>query len=142
MLVKQAMVKNVLMINPDATIRDAARIMSQQRVGSLVVLEKGKLVGIITELDIIWKVVAGELDPKATLVRDVMTKKVVTIRADQTLEDATHLMVENNIKKLPVLEDDKIVGIITATDVISIQPKLIESLAMLMLFKEKKPVAG
>jgi CBS domain-containing protein len=142
MLVNQAMTKKVLIINPDITIKDAAKIMSQYRVGSIIVVEKDKLVGIITELDIIWKVVANELDPKITLVRDVMSKKVVTIKADQTLEDATEVMVENKIKKLPVIEGNKIVGIITATDIISIQPKLIESLAKLMLFEEKKSVAG
>lgn len=142
MLVKEAMTKNVIVINPDTTIKDAAKIMSEQRVGSLVVVENEKLVGIITELDIIWKVVASEVDPKTTLVRDIMTKKVVTISADQTLEDATQLMVENKIKKIPVVENNKIVGIITATDIISIQPKLIESLAKLMLFEEKKAVAG
>jgi len=142
MLVKEAMTKKVIVINPDTTIKDAAKIMSQYRVGSLVVLEDEKLVGIITELDIIWKVVASELDPKTTLVRDVMSKNVVTINADQTLEDATDVMVENKIKKLPVVEGNKIIGIITATDIISIQPKLIESLAKLMLFEEKKSVAG
>jgi len=142
MLVKEAMTKKVIVINPDTTIKDAAKIMSQYRVGSIVVLEDEKLVGIITELDIIWKVVAGELDPKTTLVRDVMSKNVVTINADQTLEDATDVMVENKIKKLPVIEGNKIIGIITATDIISIQPKLIESLAKLMFFEEKKSVAG
>jgi len=142
MLVKEAMTKRVIIINPDNTIRDTAKMMSEQRVGCLVVVENGKLVGIITELDIIWKVVAGDLDPKITLVRDIMTKKVVTIGSDQTLEDATDLMVENKIKKLPVVENEKLVGIITATDIISIQPKMIESLAKLMLFEEKKSVAG
>jgi CBS domain-containing protein len=142
MLVKEAMTKNVIVVNPDATIKDAAKIMTQQRVGSLLVIEGNKLVGIITELDIIWKVVAGDLDPKITLVRDVMTKQVVSVKANQTLEDATEIMVENSIKKLPVLEDDKLVGIITATDLISVQPKMIETLAKLLLFEEKKPAAG
>ncbi len=142
MLVKEAMTKNIMVVHPDTTIKDAAKIMTQQRVGSLLVVEDSKLVGIITELDIIWKVVAGDLDPKITLVRDVMTKEVITIKANQTLEDATQAMVENNIKKLPVLEGDKLVGIITATDLISVQPKMIEALAKLMLFEEKKPAAG
>lgn len=137
MLVKEAMTKNIMVVHPDTTIKDAAKIMTQQRVGSLLVVEDSKLVGIITELDIIWKVVAGDLDPKITLVRDVMTKEVITIKANQTLEDATQAMVENNIKKLPVLEGDKLVGIITATDLISVQPKMIEALAKLMLFEEK-----
>ncbi|MCX6821973.1 MAG: CBS domain-containing protein [Candidatus Aenigmarchaeota archaeon] len=142
MLVKEAMTKNVIVVNPDATIKDAAKIMTQQRVGSLLVIEGNKLVGIITELDIIWKVVAGDLNPKITLVRDVMTKQVVSVKANQTLEDATQIMVENSIKKLPVLESDKLVGIITATDLISVQPKMIDALAKLLLFEEKKPAAG
>jgi CBS domain-containing protein len=142
MLVKDAMTKRVIVIKPDLTVKEAAKIMTEHRVGSLVVMENDKLAGIITELDIIWKVVAGDLNPNETLVKDIMTKEVITIRSDQTLEDATHLMVEKKIKKLPVMEDDKLVGIITATDLISVQPKLIEALAKLMLFQEKKPVAG
>lgn len=142
MEVKHAMTKKVMVIKPDATIKDAAKIMTKYRVGCLVVMEDNKLVGILTELDIIWKVVAGDLNSNTTKVSDVMTKKVLTIKANQTLEEATHIMVENKIKKLPVLEGNKLVGIVTATDLISVQPKMIESLAKLMLFEEKKPVAG
>jgi len=142
MLVKHAMTKRVMVTKPDVTVREIARIMTKYRIGSLLVVKNDKLVGIVTELDIIWKVVAGDLDPNTTLVRDIMTKKVVAIRSNKTLEDATHVMIERKIKKLPVLEDKKLVGIITATDLISVQPKLIEALAKLMLFEEKKPVAG
>jgi len=142
MQVKQAMTKQVLVTNPNTTIRDVAKVMANHRVGCLVVMDEKKIVGIITELDIIWKVVAGDLDPKTTLVQQIMTKEVITIKANQTLEEASHLMVENKIKKLPVLEKDKLIGIITATDLISVQPKMIQTLANLMLFEEKKPVAG
>lgn len=142
MLVKNAMTKRVMITKPDVTIRDVAKTMTKYRVGSLLVVENDKLIGIVTELDILWKVVAGDLDPNTTLARDIMTKKVVAIRSNKTLEDATHIMVERKIKKLPVLEGKKLVGIITATDLISVQPKLIEALAKLMLFEEKKPVAG
>lgn len=142
MQVKQAMTKQVLVTSPDFSVRSAAKIMAEQRVGSLVVQQDDKIVGIITELDIIWKVVANDKDPNTTTVEEVMTKKVITIRADQTLEEASALMVEHKIKKLPVLEKDKLVGIITATDLISVQPKMIEILANLLLFEEKKSVAG
>ena len=142
MIVKQAMTKQVLVTNPNTTIRDVAKVMANHRVGCLVVMDETKIVGIITELDIIWKVVAGDLDPKITMVQEVMTKEVHTIRADQTLEEASHLMIEHKIKKLPVLEKDKLVGIITATDLISVQPKMIQTLANLLLFEEKKSVAG
>jgi len=142
MQVKQAMTRNVLVTSPDFSVRSAAKVMAEQRVGSLVVQQDNKIVGIITELDIIWKVVANDKDPNITTVGEVMSKKVITIRADQTLEEASALMVEHKIKKLPVLEKDKLVGIITATDLISVQPKMIEILANLLLFEEKKSVAG
>ncbi len=134
--------RRVIVIKPDATVREAARIMTKLRIGSLIVMEDDRIVGIITELDIIWKVVADDLNPNTTLVRDVMSRDVVTIKPDQTLEDAAELMVEKKIKKLPVVEDHRLVGILTATDLISVQPKLIEALAKLMLFTEKKPIAG
>lgn len=142
MLVKDAMNRRVIVVKPDTTVREAAKVMTKFRIGSLVVMEDDKLVGIITELDIIWKVVANDSDPNTTLVRDVMTKKVITIKPNKSLEDAADLMVHNKIKKLPVVEDHKLVGILTATDLISFEPKLIEGLAKLILFREEKPVAG
>lgn len=143
MQVKQAMTKKVLVTAPDITIREVARIMAEHRVGCLIVLDNNKkIVGIITELDIIRKVVAGDKDPSTTTVEEVMSKEVYTVQADQTLEEASRIMIENNIKKLPVLENDKLVGILTATDLISVQPKMIETLANLLLFEEKKSVAG
>jgi CBS domain-containing protein len=142
MQVKQAMTKNVLVTSPTFSVRSVAKVMAEHRVGCLVVQDDNKIVGIITELDIIWKVVANDKDPNTTTVGDVMTKKVFTIRADQTLEEASALMIENKIKKLPVVENNKLVGIITATDMISVQPKMIDDLANLLLFEEKKSVAG
>jgi CBS domain-containing protein len=143
MQVKQAMTKKVLVTSPGVTIREVARIMAEHRVGCLVVLDENKkIVGIITELDIIWKVVAGDKDPSTTTVEEIMTKEIYTVQADQALEEASRIMIEHNIKKLPVLENDKLVGIITATDLISVQPKMIETLANLLLFEEKKSVAG
>ncbi len=142
MIVKQAMTKKVIATTTKTLVRDVARTMAKYRVGSIVVLEDEKIAGIVTELDIIWKVVASDLNPSMTKVDDIMTKKVITIDADKTLEDATQLMVDNKIKKLPVVDKGKLVGIITATDLISVQPKMIEALAKLLLFEEKKDIAG
>ena len=136
MKVKHAMNRNVFVANPDVTVKEAAKIMTHYRIGSLIVMEDKKVVGIITELDILWKVVAGGLDPETTQIKDVMTKGVITIKADQTVEEAADLMVQKNVKKLPVLDDHKLVGIVTATDLISFQPKLIDALAKLLLFEE------
>jgi len=142
MKVKNAMTKKVLVTKPDVSVREAAKVMTKYRVGSLVVVEKNELTGIVTELDMIWKVVAGDLDPNTTLVKDIMTKEVKTISADKTLEEAAEIMVHSKIKKLPVIKNKKLVGILTATDLISVQPKLLEALAKLMLFEEHESVAG
>jgi len=143
MLVKRAMNRKVFVANPDVTVKEAAKIMTQYRIGSLIVMEDKKIVGIITELDILWKVVAGGLDPETTQIKDVMTKNVITVQANQTVEEAAELMVEKKVKKLPVLDDHKLVGIVTATDLISFQPKLIDALAKMLLFREDQTkVAG
>ena len=72
-----------------------------------------------------------------------MTKNVITVQANQTVEEAAELMVENEVKKLPVLDNHKLVGIVTATDLISFQPKLIDALAKMLLFREDQTkVAG
>jgi len=143
MFVKRAMNRKVFVANPDVTVKEAAKIMTQYRIGSLIVMEDKKIVGIITELDILWKVVAGGLDAETTQIKDVMTKDVITVQANQTVEEAAELMVENEVKKLPVLDDNKLVGIVTATDLISFQPKLIDALAKMLLFREDQTkVAG
>jgi CBS domain-containing protein len=136
------MTKKVIATKIKTPVRDVAKLMTKYRVGSVVVLDGDKIAGIITELDIIWKVVSADLNPNMTKVEDVMTKKVVTIEANKSLEDATALMIEHNIKKLPVVDKGKLIGIITATDLISVQPKMIEDLAKLLLFEEKKEIAG
>lgn len=142
MLVKDVMNPKVVVAKPTATIKEAAKVMSELRISGIVIMEGESIVGIMTEMDIMSKVVAQAKDAETTMIRDVMTKEVVTIEPDKTLEDACSLMVEKKVKRLPVVVSGKLVGIITATDVISIQPKMIESLAQLLLFREKKAVAG
>ncbi len=142
MQVKDAMNPRVVVAKPDVNIKHAAKTMTRFRIGSLVVLEKDKVAGIVTERDIMMDVIAEGKDTEATKISDIMTKKVITIKSEQSLEEASEIMVEHEIKKLPVLDDDKLVGILTASDIVAIEPKLIEAIAKLMIFKEKKPVAG
>ncbi len=142
MLVKEAMNPKVVVTKSGVTVKEASQIMSKFRIGSLVILKEEKIVGIITESDIIRKVVAMGLTPSETNIEDIMTKNVVTIDGEKTIEDACSLMVENHIKRLPVMEKENIIGIITTTDLISVQPKMMEALGKLMLFAEKRAVAG
>lgn len=142
MLVREAMNPQVIVAKPEATVMESARIMSQYGVGSLVILENGKIIGIVTERDVIGKVVARGQDPRFVKLEDIMTKDVITVEADQTVEDACESMTENNIKKLPVIENEKLVGIITATDIVAIQPKMMKLLAKIMLVRGSERLAG
>lgn len=117
MLVQEVMTKNVVKIDCSKTIYEACEEYSKHRVGSLVVMDKNIVVGIITERDIIERCILQNKDPKKTKVRDIMTKNIKTIHALAPLEKAVSMMRENNIKRLPVILNNEIVGIITQTDI-------------------------
>ena len=142
MQVKDAMNPKVISASKDISIKEAARTLTKHEIGSLIIVEDEKIVGVITESDIIRKVVATGLDPSVTLVEEMMTKDVITIDADAELNDACQTMVDHKIKRLPVLDGGQLVGIITTTDIISVEPKLIEELGKIMLFSERQGVAG
>jgi len=131
MLVRDVMNKKVMTVKPDLILRKAVDIMSNYHIGSLVVLENDNLTGILTERNVLVAVAEGK-DPELTTVEEVMTKKVITIEPSKTIEDAVNLMKDNNIKKLPVVDGEKLVGIITASDIIVVEPKLIEGIAKLI----------
>ena len=142
MQVKDAMNPKVISASKDISIKEAARTLTKHEIGSLIIVEDEKIVGVITESDIIRKVVATGLDPSVTLVEEMMTKDVITIDADAELNDACQTMVDHKIKRLPVLDGGQLVGIITTTDIISVEPKLMEELGKIMPFSERQGVAG
>lgn len=143
MLVADAMNKNVKVIRPDANVREAAKIMSDARIGSLIVLSSaGAIVGIITEHDIMADVVAQGKDSEKTKVSEVMTENVLAISPDITLEAAADVMTKNKIKKLPVIKDGALVGIITASDLITYEKRLIEKIATLIAASPQQTIGG
>ena len=113
MKVKEIMNKAVV-IDSDITIKKAAEIMSKMGIGSLVLLQKKRIKGIITERDIIKNV--SLLNKK---ISSVMTKKIISISPNETLDHATAVMTSNKIKRLLIVDNRKLVGIITATDIIA-----------------------
>jgi len=113
MKVKEIM-KRAIVVEKDVKVREAARIMSEKNIGSLMVLEGKKIVGIVTERDIMRNV--NKLNRK---VSDIMSKNVITIDEEDSIDDAASLMSRYKIKRLPVLENGRLVGIITATDLIA-----------------------
>ncbi len=134
MFVREVMNKNVMTIKPDEILRKAAGMMSNYHIGSLVVVDNDKIVGILTERNVLVAVADGK-DPELTTVEEVMAKKVVTISPGKTIEEAIGLMTEHKIKKLPVVDGEKLAGIITASDIIVVEPKLIEGIANLISVK-------
>jgi acetoin utilization protein AcuB len=126
MLVSNCMTKNPITISPEMTVPDAQALMRKEKVSRIPVLDKtNKLVGIITELDLIHAApsMATTLDVyemnyllSKLKVEKVMTRKVLTIPEDTTIEDASRIMVDNNISGLPVVRGDLLVGIITQSD--------------------------
>jgi CBS domain-containing protein len=134
MLVKDVMNKNVVVAKSDVTIREATKVMNKFRIGSLVVLKEEEIAGIATERNVLEAVANGK-DLDATPIEEIMTKNVVVIDPDETVEAAVDLMVQHKIKKLPVVEDKKLKGIITASDIVVVEPKLIASVANLISMK-------
>jgi len=141
MFVRNAMTKSVITSDPDITVRKAVELMSKRDIGSLLITQDGKMVGIMTERDVMKKVVSKGLSPEKTKVSEIMTKKVITTTPDTRLDHACKKMESNHIKKLPVLDDnDKLIGILTTTDVVSYEPKLAGYIYRIVSKKEKEKV--
>jgi len=113
--VKDIMAKEVVTIETSNTVFEAAELMSSKGVSCLIVVIKGFPVGIITERDIVRRIVAkrSSLDVKVT---EVMTKTLITIDPETSLKDAARVMSNNKIRRLPVLKNNKLVGIVAASD--------------------------
>ena len=116
MLVEEVMTKDVVTIDCNKTVFDACKIFSKLNVGSLVVMDRDIIVGIVTERDTIEKVILQDKNPKKTKIREILSPNIKTVHALAPIDKASKLMSENKIKKLPVILNNEIVGIITETD--------------------------
>jgi CBS domain-containing protein len=109
---------HVLSIHPDATVYDALKLMAERNVGALLVLEKEKLVGILSERDYARKVILKGKSSLKTPVRDIMIERVMFVRPEQSIEECMALMTEKRIRHLPVLVGDQVVGIVSIGDLV------------------------
>ena len=136
MLVKDVMTRNVISVSRDTPLREAAEIMSDNHIGCLVVKTGGKVSGIITDRDILIFIAdSSHRNIDLYKVKDAMTDYVITVRPDNPIEKAVKLMTDNRIKKIPVVDDERLVGIITMSDIIWSQPKMLSQMKGL---QEKK----
>lgn len=111
------MVKKVITINEASSVKEAAEVMNRFEIGSIIAVKKGIATGIVTERDLLKRIVAEERNAKNIRVRDIMSTPLISITSETKLEKAALLMFQKKIKKLPVIEQKRLVGIVSLTDV-------------------------
>ena len=124
-LVRDIMSKEVKVIRPDSSVKEVVATMNKFNIGSIVVVQGARPVGIISERDILRRVVEACLAPDTLTARQVMTSPVVTIRETASIEEAAELMAKKRVKKLPVLTQENLVGIVTFTDIVAKVPTML-----------------
>jgi len=115
--VRDAMTEDPHSIGASAAVVEAARLMREEDVGSLPITEDEALVGMITDRDITMRVVAEAADPNATSVEDVYSRDLISVEPDNDLEEALGLMARHQVRRLPVVEDGRLVGIVAQADI-------------------------
>lgn len=124
MIVKDLMRTNVVSIDSEASVKEAAGKMAHEEIGSLVVTEQGKPAGIVTERDLLSRVLALDRNANATQIKMIMSKPLICGQPTMDVTEAARFMVARNIKKLPITQDGQVVGIVTLTDLCAAQPDM------------------
>jgi len=132
------MTRNFISTSPDSNLRECAKMMVKKRVGSLIIKEKDKLRGILTEKDIIWAIVKKSTKAlKDIRAKDLMKRKVVTIKPGADVTDAMQKFKKKKIRRLPVVENGKLIGMLTTKDILRIDPGLFQIIAETIKIKEE-----
>ena len=131
-LVRDIMLKDVRVVRLDSSVKEVVATMNKFDIGSIIVVQGDRPVGIITERDILRRVVEPCLAPEILTARQVMTSPVVSIRETASLDEAAELMAKKKVKKLPVMNEEKLVGIVTFTDIVTKVPTMLSVLEELL----------
>jgi CBS domain-containing protein len=134
------MVRDVITLDAKQNAKNAARIMTKFGISGVIVQTEKDIVGILTERDILTRVVASGQNPENIVVKDIMTEPVIVVSPSMPLEKAVSIMIQEKIKKLPVVEKDeglvRLVGILSLTDIARLHPQLIEGIRALSQMNE------
>jgi len=122
LLVRDIMARNVKTVRTDDTVLEAVSKMNKFRIGSVIVTNNGRPVGIITERNILQRIVEPGLDPAVVRAKDIMSSPLITVDPNAAVEEAAQIMARKQIKKLPVVENDRVVGIISTSDIVRTSP--------------------
>lgn len=129
---------DIFMIAPDATVFEALKLMAQHNTGALLVMSNDTVDGIISERDCVRKVELDEKNVRETSISDVMTSKVISINADEPLEECMALMLEKSIRHLPVYDGTKLLGLVSVRDVL----KEVVDVQQMMLSELERYITG
>jgi CBS domain-containing protein len=124
-LVRDIMNSPVISASPSDTVRDIAKKMKEEKIGSIVIMEKDKPVGIVTDWDIVSNGVVKDAKPSQIKAKDVM-KDIRMIESEESITEAARLLRKHNIKRLGVIYKNRLVGIISSSDVIAVTPDLVD----------------
>lgn len=122
MKVKDIMTQNVASLEPKDSVERAAQLMKEHDIGALPVCDNNSVIGIITDRDIVLRTISEGKSPNSVSVREVMTSNPVVGRPDMNVEDATRIMGERQIRRLPVVEENTMVGIVSLGD-LAVEPR-------------------
>ena len=131
-LVRDIMAKNVKTVRTDDSVHDAVVKMNKFDVGSVIVTSNNRPVGIITSKNILVRIVEPRLDAGVVRAKDIMSSPLITIDASAPLEEAAKLMAQRHIKKLAVVEGDKVVGVLSTSDIVRANPTQLSILQELL----------
>ena len=121
-LVRDIMTKNIKTVRTDDTVLIAVQKMNKFNIGSVIVISSGRPVGILTEKNILQRVVESRVDAAMIWVKDIMSGPLVSIEPTAAIEEAAKIMAEKKINRLPVMENNKLVGLISSTDIVRANP--------------------
>ena len=124
--VRDAMISGVVIGNPDQNIVEGARIMRKEDVGSLIICDDSKPVGIVTREDIVNKIVAKDLHPSKIFLREIMSKELISCNPDFDISEAASLMSKYQYERIPVISMGKLVGIISTREIAKVAPPALE----------------
>jgi CBS domain-containing protein len=138
-LVRDVMSKDVKVVRPNSSVKEVVATMNKFDRGSIVVVQGNRPVGIITERDILRRIVQPCLAPETLIARQVMTSPVLTTTEMASIDEAAELMAKKRVKKLPVVDKQKLVGIVTFTDIVAKVPTMLSILEELVRPYHRSP---
>lgn len=140
MKAKNIMTKSIICVKPTDMVEDAAKKMKQAGVGTVAVEENGKIMGIITDRDIVVRNVAENQTPAQVKCGDIMTRNVVTATPDSSIDEITEIMSTKQVKRVPIIDQNKIVGMISLADLAHARGKRSEAGSTLKDITDKQPL--